>query len=285
MKIRDLYDLWYSNSVVINNMVYYMRYREGGAIGPRIQVRNMRIRNPYHFEENKKRFGFDEYLVNYYYSLAVMKKEMPLFNFDLEKRRVESQVFDELFAQYMDGYDFAIDIDSKELGMDQATQDMQTIHRYFLKKEVPHQVRFSGSGFHIVVYSNCLFSRGLKFDPLIAPTMCQYLSLWLKEKLGCPTIDNSIYDQRRIFKLPYSLDIKTGNVCLPMREEEINLFDINEFHSDSIMESVQNLYNRGIFKGDIHATREWVMGVFRPRASTPGLILDVLKDWGGKLYG
>jgi hypothetical protein len=54
----------------------------------------------------------------------------------------------------------------------------------------------------------------------------------------------SVYDLRRIWKVPYSYDIKTGNICLPLTLNQLYNFDYSVVKPEAVLK-IENLGYRG----------------------------------------
>ena len=81
--------------------------------------------------------------------------------------------------------------------------------------------------------------------------MCHELAHNVKEIENLETLDDSIYDERRIFKAPYSLDSvvidgeRKDTVVLPLTNEQFENFDIKDYIVDNVISNV-SIKQRGI---------------------------------------
>ncbi len=55
-----------------------------------------------------------------------------------------------------------------------------------------------------------------------------------------PTLDTSVTDIRRIWKMPYSIDIKTGNVALPLNDKQFNNFNFDMVKPENVIDDIRD---------------------------------------------
>ena len=218
--------------------------RELSFLGVGNQIRCIKAHSISFLKSNLNWSGFYRLSLNMYYSLARLNG-MPMFSFDMNRRKEQYKEFNEKFNDYVVGYDLGLDFDENciydrdskhrwcdKLGISIAGKYTNTcpkcphyksnystlyeeasiLKEYFDKFKVPYGVRMSGSGIHFTVNHEYLPKDvdGVKF--------CNQFCEGLKTIFNFTTLDQSIYDWRRIWKVPYSIDIKTGNVCLPLSD-------------------------------------------------------------------
>jgi hypothetical protein len=193
--------------------------------------------------------------VKLYYDLALWKDEKgntPLFNFDTEKRELDKEKFNDNFKKYMVGFDFAIDLDSDD-GIDKSYLDAKKIKNLFDKYKLPYTIKFSGGrGFHFVIRDFWFNARMCAINKvklygrmaMIIRDVCK-----IKSHSEGGTFDDSIYDDRRIFKLPYSLQNKDGieYVCLPLDDEQFNKFKLEDMKMSNVLQKVK-IFKRGLLE-------------------------------------
>lgn len=280
----DAYTKWYNLSIVKKSLAYQMKYREAAFLGHRLNVRNIKVREVQHLQSNMDRFRLQNETVNWYYSLAILKS-MPIFSFEMEERKLQSRMFDSNFHTFMSGYDFALDFDSKHVSADVAYNDMVKVHNWMVENYICHLVRCSGSGFHIIVYSNYLWQKPLHFKPNLCYHMCGTLAKTMKEDFNLESLDASVYDHRRIWKAPYSMDIKTGNICRPLSIEEIRNFNWNIVHPVYCFRNRDEVFfNRRIFKGTNTALHKYIFKVFSNRCENVMQIWRLIEEYGKDTY-
>jgi hypothetical protein len=276
----------------------------------------MKIRDEKHIIANQKSFNLLKRRVNWYYSIALV--EMPVFSFNMKTRAEQSKEFDIAFESLMLGYDWAIDLDTDrcECGhhkryhsegkcaeceedsvddpdltpcqsfrpsprsFEKTLEDARKLQAWMLARKIPFSCRFSGSGFHFVVYNKDIWSRKLKFIPELSPVLCGVLSKALKSRLSLDTLDDSIYDCRRILKLPFTIDTKTGNVCRTLKPAELQKFQIRHCTPQFCFD------NRGVFygpkenPGESSAVLDFVYEVFDGHAESSKEVYEWIKDNG-----
>ena len=132
---------------------------------------------------------------------------------------------------------------------------------YFDKYGVSYSLKTSGSGFHIEVKADKL-PKIIKDIPDIKERVKKLGELMtdIKLILDLETMDvgqtedienGSFYEPRRIFKVPYSLDYKTGLVALPLNDKQFMLLhkEVNrDFACKPEFINRINLFNRGILE-------------------------------------
>lgn len=130
--------------------------------------------------------------------------------------------FNQEFKSLIKSYQFTLDIDSKdnEKLIDLIPQ-IKKINSFFKYYKIKFQIRCSGRGFHVVCEE--IKTDENKIEKLME--IFQFLAEYLKNYLDLNNLDLSIYDYRRIWKCPFTIDFKSGNLCLPLFEKEIENFD------------------------------------------------------------
>jgi hypothetical protein len=114
-------------------------------------------------------------------------------------------------------------------------------------------LRFSGDGFHFIIpYIKLGLDERKSFDPSVEDNiynLYKRIALRLKEEYS-ELIDESVYDGRRVAKLPYSLALYPHGsyVCLPFNtDDEFDEFDVNKMTPDYWIENIgyrrENLFN------------------------------------------
>ena len=131
---------------------------------------------------------------------------------------------------------------SKEVILLRAYNDLIFLKKIYDKHKVSYWVTFSGNrGFHLCVDDECL--PDVKPDDKVK--ICNKLAVEFQQILNLGTIDTSIYDKRRPWKMPYSL--VNGNVCLSLSDEQINNFNIEDMKALNVLKSIK-IMNRGLLK-------------------------------------
>lgn len=212
-------------------------------------------------KSNFNSFAIPDYpFVNMYYSLMHLEK-MPLFSFApaLRAKSYAEWTMGKYKEQYT-GYDFAIDFDGED-GIEQARKDCIHVKQIFDQFKIPHSVRFSGSrGFHLSVDYRWL--PQLSEDKIVA--LCGELGCMMKEIDKLETLDDSIFDARRVFKLPYSFC--QGNIVLPLDDFQLANFDLSIVKPEYVLKAIK-LKNRGLLERHTDQTEEQARASFLKMAS------------------
>lgn len=158
-----------------------------------------------------------------YYSLGQYKTGIPHQDFKTMKRNNRDWIKNHW--RFMSGYDFVIDIDAgNHQEMDFAYYSAQQIKVYFDLLNCPYELRFSGCGFHFIIpykYFARRFThyKGEQFNPKNPKSVYMLfakIGLFLQNKFSA-LIDTSIYDARRVLKIPHTLALYKEKVyvCSP----------------------------------------------------------------------
>jgi len=118
------------------------------------------------------------------------------------------------FADYL-----VFDIDDKNL--DIAYDSMQRLREYLDFREVGYEAWFSGSkGFHINIPTS-----QFEFVPTDDPKILSTMALEIAKKVNI-IVDPTIYNVTRIFRMPGSLNIKSGLFKIPIEDSTETLAQI-----------------------------------------------------------
>lgn len=187
-----------------------------------------------------------------YFDLSYWKDEKgntPMFDFSYKQRKKDKEKFNEEFEKCFVGYDFAIDIDAKSLKI--AHRDTQKIKKLFDEYELPYSLKFSGGkGFHFLIEDKWFNSRMKAKNKVL---LCQRLAkiiltiCKLKSVNDGGTFDDTIYDDRRIFKLAYSLQYKNGKeyCVLPLSDSQFENFVLENMEMEYVVKT-ERLFKRGL---------------------------------------
>jgi hypothetical protein len=241
---------WYSQTYILFELAKLLSHRELVVLekpNPSIvdrKPKTIRCCCGYTIDLIKSNFNsfriLDFPFVNMYYSLMTLDK-MPLFSF---APSIRAQKYIEWtnggYKEHYTGYDFGLDFDGETI--EQARQDLMKVKRLFDQYKIPHSIRFSGSrGFHL-----CVESRWLPQLPenKIVPMLGE-LATMMKEIDNIPSLDDTIFDSRRVFKLPYSFD--RGNIVLPLDDYQLANFTMQMVSPEYVIKAIK-LKNRGILE-------------------------------------
>lgn len=198
------------------------------------------------------RYRFLDENMNLYYSLTTYTS-IPRFSWSWRVKSQEQELWLQEFKKYIKSYDILIETDSPNLSL--SFRDAIQIKTFLDKYKVVYRCSFSGSkGVHLVIpseefdwldwkpYDENVQKNLKEFNAVLSSLpvpltgeigninldkvhLAKCLNMRLKTLLSCDTIDTSISDVKRICKTPYSLDCKSGRICLPLTDEQLLNFD------------------------------------------------------------
>jgi len=265
---QETFNKYYSNKHIQFEIVKCLKSKEVIFLGDK-RVRCMVASQVTYLEQNMDKFQFHETINNVYYSLAnfdwyKMKKELGYgcFSFAHNKRKEQMVEFNENANSLIKSYDLAIDFDNHDGDKyAEVYDDCNKLKNLFDKFKVSYSIKTSGSGFHMEVKHSKL-PKNIKEikDIIVRVKKLGELMTDIKLILELDTMDvgevgnveiGSFYDTRRIFKVPYTIDYKTGNVALPLTDVQFELLKEKDYLKDlcnpvSVMNL--NLFNRGILE-------------------------------------
>ena len=137
----------------------------------------------------------------------------------------------------MINYDLVFDFDSDDLG--KSFTDCMILRSFFIDNGVSCEVIFSGNkGFHLEI-KGLPKVEGEDFESRVQ--LFREFAERLKKLYGLKTLDLAVYDYARVWKLPYSVDYRTGLVVLPLSSDEIAFLE----KSDNIRKAIFGLCDVG----------------------------------------
>lgn len=237
--------LWhYKNFNVQYYFLHYLNNREFAFFPSKdsktpnfMAKRNMRVHNIQGFQFWLDRMRFFQSVngnynqVNFYYSLATFINGLPLTDPKNITLTVDKVEWNENAYKEISAYDMVIDIDSgnfKEFYY--ALSSAKSLKALFDIQNIPYHLRFSGMGFHFVIPSKYFKNCGhWHFNPHKKGNIYSYMNQ-IAEKLHddvSELIDMSVYDSRRVLKLPYSLAIYESETFICQPVNDLIEFDIN----------------------------------------------------------
>ena len=197
-----------------------------------------------YLNSNLRNFHFWDRTYNIYASLSRLNN-MPMFSYNPKERKRQMIEFNHTFKKYFVGYDLAHDFDSKQHTFNQAYNDCKKVKELYDNYKIPYYLTFSGSGFHIVVPSQYLVDLPV-WDGEIKHIVqfCEMVNTELSELFYLPTLDLGLMDVRRIWKVPYTYDWKSGNICLPLDDWQFNNFRFSMVKPENV--HACGVRNRGL---------------------------------------
>ena len=240
----------YTKTEVVFEIVKQLYGRETVFIDPFDKskaTRNMRIHNISHWNEVTKWIGMYKRPYNIYYSLAKYKQGIPYQILNHQKR--DNTEWNNTCWKQIETFDFLIDFDAdNDTHAESLKQDVLKVSN--LLNDVPHSIRFSGCGFHIIVPGQYM-PQGLSYDPELETSYFTLLHdlLTALQRNYCGYIDLACTDSRRVVKIPYSLACyeEGAYVCYPyFKHSEISEILIPQFTTSWILSSTSSIRNRGV---------------------------------------
>lgn len=219
-KGKERYLKHYEDPEVQSQMLYYTKNREVAVLAPswthkdeefQNGQRNFRVDEPYVIRKiHRFKTKNSDVPMQWYYSLAHYSTGLPFKNFLIPKEQKTHWVINH-WKQII-SYDFCIDVDAPSFNFkEQAFKDAQRI-AYDLSEWASYiEIRDSGKGYHIIVPYRC-FTKALKscsFDPYKENNIYSELKkiALYYYRIFSEMVDTSIYDSRRIVKIPGTLAI------------------------------------------------------------------------------
>ena len=244
-EFEKLRNKWYHTDSVSFEIIKTMKYKESVFLKKGLVIRNLKIDCLMFFWKNTERYHFFEEDFNLYSSLAQFKN-MPMFSFNQNKKREQSDEWNINFKKYMVGYDLLLDFDS-EKDLNFAYSDTFRVKEIFDKRKIPYNLKFSGKkGFHIMVeYKHFpIWMKEMDYDTLVN-TLKEFAEN-LSEKHKLNFLDKSIIDIRRICKTPYSVVYPYYFVALPLSDEQFENFNLKIVSLPYLLENIDNIKYRGL---------------------------------------
>jgi hypothetical protein len=168
-------------------------------------------------ENNMRAMHFMERMLNLYHSVAKVR-DMPMFSYNMHERMQQQRLFSDNFddAHWHD-YELFIDCDlDKAATIERGWREAWLIVQLFRDYGIPYQLIASSSkGVHIVVDGKHF--KGSPKEKLIHHK--RFVGS-IKELWDMQSVDMNVYDPRRIRKAPYSYDVNTGAIALPLTDDE-----------------------------------------------------------------
>ena len=250
----DLAYEYYNRTDVKFQIIKYTQRREFAYLAPRWvwseanrrkNGRHFRVHNVHHLDVIMKGKYLltmhNRFFVNIFASLATYKDGVPYRS--LQSVDESFKKWEEKIHEHMESYDLLIDVDSPSHGEEDLTfakEGTIEIKKIFDQLNVPHYIRFSGCGFHIVVPGKFLPKKS--FDPKDKDNIyiyCKKIAKYFFDNMT-ELVDTSIYDSRRICKIPFTLAHykRHSYVCLPIESGiALNGFDhqkalLHKFNAD-----------------------------------------------------
>lgn len=266
---------WYSRADVLSNIIPLLFGREVCFMVPHslkkdsgnYPVRCIKAHHSSYLFSNIRAFDFFNRKYNLYHSIYSLEG-MPMFSFSPLKRGEEQKAFFRDYDKYVRSVDFVMDFDGDKtqpvpVRIEEAKKQTLRVCAILSNWEIPYCVIFSGSkGFHVevrgfpttekwrlqtsafeeVAMRIVLLANGEKYDPDKTPKGSDLQEYLLKRY----SFDSSIYNVTRIWKVPYSYDVSTDCIAMPLSGEELINFNLENYTVDKMLQ--KNHWNVGLKK-------------------------------------
>lgn len=259
IRLTDTYKNWYTNKAVRFEIIKFLRYRESAFLSKDPEqtpkgVRMLRIHSVQHLDLHMEVIPFRlDHPYNLYMSVAKYDDGIPMQNLNFVERKKDdtNREWNKMAENKIFDYPFFIDIDvNSHSQIDEAHFSAIKLHEYFNKNVVPHEVRFSGMGFHFVIPRGKLKYSFNHTDDNNIYKLYKTIVLYLHDEIS-ELVDLTIYDSKRLIKAPYSLAVYENNetyVCLPfLTTEELKAFKLADFKPENWLKKSEKLYKRGTY--------------------------------------
>lgn len=233
------YPNWYRRAEVAFKLINYTFNREVCIIMPNYLgdikfkvTRMMRIHNTHHLKvwldsmhilDGTREYGL-------YYSLARYKDGIPYSTLRLTDRDFSD--WNQNNWKEIVSYDCVIDVDcNNHKEIDFVYYSAKEIKKLFDKLNVPYYIRFSGMGFHFIIPFQYFKDSGIGISFNHSDDDSIYKS-FMRIAMGLHNnyselVDTTIYDSRRVVKMPFSIALYDGKeyLCKPFGSDD----DFNGF--------------------------------------------------------
>jgi len=242
--------MWYKNTPIKFEIVKAMREREIGFMRIKedgtLMSRGYKIHTVSYFDYFIEKIGILNKPTNIYASVAKVKN-IPTFTLNLKRRAGTMEDFNTRFDEYVTDYDLMIDLDPEEqqpLNNDLIQQAIE-VSNLLDEFKITYSIRVSGKGIH-------LYIEGKEFQNINVfekPKHYKEITTYLKNIMGFHYVDDSLYTDdricRRYCKVPFTIDVKTMNACIPITKQELLHFDKEQYKAINVLKN-RNLYKHGI---------------------------------------
>lgn len=254
MKIEHF---WYDQAVIKFELIKSLQQRELCLIEKsdhNRSIRNLRCHSVQHLDFILHRWmKIKERKINYnfFYSLAKYKNGVPFQTANYEKR--DNTEWNKKHWYEMTEYDFLLDVDApNHETIMLAHESASMVKHLFDQWKVPYELRFTGCGFHFIIPHFYWVNTVSNFQPghqYSVYAKFHKLGRWFYDNYT-ELVDYSIYDSRRVAKIPYSLALYPGNayICWPFNSnEEFEAFYLPDYEATEWLDRIPQLKGRGTY--------------------------------------
>jgi len=269
---RTEFDSWYSKVYVLLECVKTVGRREVALLPYKEQlegfkkgyaVRNLHCMKLDFMSKSLAAFKFNEQGYRMYTSLAHFN-QFPNLSYAFVLRKKEQKIWTKELAsnpsKYIEGMDFLIDLDCADF--DAGLRQIKGICEIMDNYKVPYFVMPSGGkagGWHVRIEWKWFEQAGYKWNQI--SNLNFLICHKLKTQLPYPDVDESLFDLRRVGKMPYSLVYAQDrwNVCLPLSPADLANYKQGNNEVNYVLSNCR-LMNRGLLErtGTINGLRNFV---------------------------
>jgi len=236
-----------SNTFALFEIVKCLKNRELCLLNQKIDFEKKNIRyllafNLDYLKKHLDRFHVDKSLTQLYHSVALLKPSVPVFSYNLKERRTDEEYkeFNKNYINYVEKYNLFIDLDA-DWDWEKALRDALQIKEVFDEYKLPYYVLNSSfKGFHFHIPANYMPNENIS-ELLENINEAIYN---LKGIYGLETIDTSIFDLKRVCKIPYSY-VSDNSICLPLDDTQLKNYKPEMVKMENVLSKIK-LKNRGL---------------------------------------
>jgi len=267
---------WYRTKAPAYEIVFGdLKNREFAVLTPKTFIKDCSSKGIRHLKAN----GLNSFLyclndiINYkeqknpfnlYKSLAKYRNGVDNMSPVLRFRKQEIEDWNKKRPGEIISYDLFIDVDSPDRQhMAETKEDVHRIHDHLVSFSIPHNIIFSGMGYHLLIPYYVFDGLNLDFDPDSVGSDSIYvvfnkISLWYHENVS-ELVDKNLHDSMRITKVPYSISFYNDGayVCWPFSSiDEFMQHSWTDYKIDVFrnFKGYQCMFKRGVFRFGVN---EW----------------------------
>ena len=247
-EFEDMTEKWYATESIAYEMINTMKLRESVFIATnrRATQRCLKINAVRFLFMNFKRYKAfeDDYQYNIYHSVSHFPN-LPMFSFKWDDKKEQMAKFNLEYETLMTGYDFFLDLDNENLEL--VYSSTKVAKELFDKFKIIYNLVFSGKkGFHINVEYKDLPKAFMQIEYKKLARLFKLFAYELKICKNIRDIDTSIFDLRRIKKVPYSVVYPYYNIALPLSNEQFDNFSFKEMNIANWIDRTNEIKQRGL---------------------------------------
>lgn len=249
---------YYTKTFTLFEILKTLQHREFALLNSKLEEKHVATRFLYssslkYLQMHLKELGVSrgEKLINLYRSNAHLKpNSIPVTTYDLKKRTKDKnyQDFNKRFNEFVDGFDFIIDIDAKTIL--HSHYIAKKIKKFFDDYKLPYYLQFSGTrGFHIIIPCEYILTQDIKVYEIGLKALITTFDF--KDE-----IDISTLNPKGLIKVSYSFD--AGNVALPLDDTQFKDFNIEMVKLENVLKNI-TIKNRGLLLRTHNLSKEELM--------------------------